>query len=237
MKFGLFIPQGWRHDLVGIDPAQHWGVMAGLARRVDGNPDWSSIWVYDHFHPVPRPTEAAVHEAWSLMAAFAGVTGRIRLGQMCTCMGYRNPAYLAKVAATVDVVSEGRLEMGIGAGWYQHEWDAYGYGFPGAGDRLQAGSRVVAQQLLRDPQFRPRQLAAPLAEQCGDNAGVVPSCLPTCRRHRLTSTSATGADKHPPGTGEAVPGRSVPSLALLSRVPRISRIRSRRRSRSWCGSR
>jgi F420-dependent oxidoreductase-like protein len=148
VKFGLFIPQGWRHDLVGIDPAQHWGVMAGLARRVDGNPDWSSIWVYDHFHTVPRPTEEATHEAWTLMAAFAGVTGRIRLGQMCTCMGYRNPAYLAKVAATVDVVSEGRLEMGIGAGWYQHEWDAYGYGFPGAGDRLQALREGV--EIMRD---------------------------------------------------------------------------------------
>ena len=72
------------------------------------------------------------------MAAFAGVTGRIRLGQMCTCVGYRNPAHLAKVAATVDVVSEGRLEMGIGAGWYEHEWRAYGYGFPSAGERLQA---------------------------------------------------------------------------------------------------
>ncbi|MBD3781916.1 MAG: LLM class F420-dependent oxidoreductase [Micrococcales bacterium] len=136
MKFGLFIPQGWRHDLVGIDPEQHWGVMAGLARRADGLEDWSSIWVYDHFHPVPSPTEEAVHEAWTLMAAFAGVTGRVRLGQMCTCMAYRNPAYLAKVAATVDVVSEGRLEMGIGAGWYEHEWRAYGYGFPSAGERL-----------------------------------------------------------------------------------------------------
>ena len=137
MKFGLFIPQGWRHDLLGIDPAQHWGVMAGLARRADGYEDWSSIWVYDHFHTTPRPTEETTHEAWTLMAAFAGVTGRVRLGQMCTCMGYRNPAYLAKVAATVDVVSEGRLEMGIGAGWYEHEWRAYGYGFPRAGERIE----------------------------------------------------------------------------------------------------
>ncbi|MBR7743490.1 LLM class F420-dependent oxidoreductase [Phycicoccus sp. BSK3Z-2] len=136
MKFGLFVPQGWRHDLVGIDPAQHWGVMAGLARRADGIEGWSSIWVYDHFHPVPRPTEEGVHEAWSLMAAFAGVTGRVRLGQMCTCLSYREPTYLAKVAATVDAISEGRLEMGIGAGWYEHEWRAYGYGFPGAGERL-----------------------------------------------------------------------------------------------------
>ncbi|MGL5816020.1 MAG: LLM class F420-dependent oxidoreductase [Phycicoccus sp.] len=136
MKFGLFVPQGWRHDLVGIDPGQHWGVMAGIARHADANPDWSSIWVYDHFHTVPEPTEEATHEAWTLMAAFAGVTGRVRLGQMCTCMAYRNPAYLAKVAATVDIVSEGRVEMGIGAGWYEHEWRAYGYGFPRAGERL-----------------------------------------------------------------------------------------------------
>ena len=70
------------------------------------------------------------------MSAFAASTDRVRLGQMCTCMGYRNPAYLAKVAATVDVISGGRVEMGIGGGWYEHEWRAYGYGFPGAGDRL-----------------------------------------------------------------------------------------------------
>src|SRR5688572_27280507 len=136
MKFGMFVPQGWKMDLVGVEPSQHWGVMAGLARRADANEDWSSIWVYDHFHTVPVPSEEATHEAWTLMAAFAGVTGRVRLGQMCTCMSYRNPAYLAKVASTVDVISEGRLEMGIGGGWYEHEWRAYGYGFPGPGDRL-----------------------------------------------------------------------------------------------------
>jgi alkanesulfonate monooxygenase SsuD/methylene tetrahydromethanopterin reductase-like flavin-dependent oxidoreductase (luciferase family) len=70
------------------------------------------------------------------MAAFGAVTERVRLGQMCTCMSYRNPAYLAKVAATCDIVSGGRVEMGIGAGWYEHEWRAYGYGFPPAPERL-----------------------------------------------------------------------------------------------------
>ncbi len=82
------------------------------------------------------PTSEATHEAWTLMAALAATTSRVRLGQMCTCLGYRNPMYLAKVAATVDAISGGRTEMGIGAGWYEHEWTAYGYGFPGAGDRL-----------------------------------------------------------------------------------------------------
>ena len=83
------------------------------------------------------PSEEATHEAWSLMAAFAATTTRVRLGQMCSCMTYRYPAYLAKVAATTDIISGGRVEMGIGAGWYEHEWRAYGYGFPRAGERLE----------------------------------------------------------------------------------------------------
>lgn len=136
MRFGLFIPQGWRMDLVGVPPEQHWGVMAGLARAADGAKAWESVWVYDHFHTIPVPSSEATHEAWTLMSALAAVTGRVRLGQMCTCMGYRNPVYLAKVAATVDIISEGRVEMGIGAGWYEHEWLAYGYGFPSAGERI-----------------------------------------------------------------------------------------------------
>ena len=135
MRFGTFIPQGWRFDLVGIDPAEHWAVMKGLAQRADQGP-WESLWVYDHFHTTPVHSDEATHEAWTLMAAFAATTDRIRLGQMCTCMGYRNPAYLAKVAATVDIVSGGRTEMGIGGGWYEHEWEAYGYGFPPVRDRL-----------------------------------------------------------------------------------------------------
>jgi len=135
MRFGTFIPQGWRLDLAGIDLNRHWDVMRDLAQWADAGP-WESLWVYDHFHTVPVPTEEATHEAWTLMAAFAASTQRVRLGQMCTCMGYRNPAYLAKVAATVDHVSAGRVEMGIGGGWYEHEWRAYGYGFPTAGERL-----------------------------------------------------------------------------------------------------
>ncbi|GAB3126989.1 LLM class F420-dependent oxidoreductase [Glaciibacter psychrotolerans] len=135
MRFGLFVPQGWRHDLVGIDPAEQWAAMSSLAAHADAGA-WESIWVYDHFHTVPVPTEEATHEAWTLMAAFAATTTRVRLGQMCSCMSYRNPVYLAKVAATADLISGGRIEMGIGAGWYEHEWKAYGYGFPRVGERL-----------------------------------------------------------------------------------------------------
>ncbi len=145
-RFGVFIPQGWRFDLVGIDPVHQWAVMSDLARRAEAGP-WESIWVYDHLHTTPTPSEEPTHEAWTLMAAFAASTSRVRLGQMCTCMSYRNPAYLAKVAATVDVVSGGRVEMGIGGGWYEHEWRAYGYGFPPARERLRALDEGV--QIMR----------------------------------------------------------------------------------------
>ncbi|MGI9123481.1 MAG: TIGR03560 family F420-dependent LLM class oxidoreductase, partial [Mycobacterium sp.] len=100
------------------------------------------------FHTVPIPTDEATHEAWTLMAAFAATTSRISLGQMCTAMSYRNPAYLAKVAATTDVISGGRVQMGIGGGWYEHEWRAYGYGFPSAGVRLARLDEGV--QIMRD---------------------------------------------------------------------------------------
>jgi F420-dependent oxidoreductase-like protein len=146
MRFGMFVPQGWRLDLAGIDPADHWDTMLGLARVAEEGP-FDSIWVYDHFHTVPVPTDEAVYEAWTLMAAFAASTSRVRLGQMCTCMSYRNPAYLAKVAATVDVISGGRAQMGIGGGWYEHEWRAYGYGFPSAGERL--GRLEEGVQIMR----------------------------------------------------------------------------------------
>jgi len=151
LRFGLFIPQGWRLDLVGDPPAQQWDTVRGLAQRADAGP-WDSVWVYDHFHTVPVPTQEATHEAWTLMAALAASTSRVRLGQMCTCTGYRNPAHLAKVAATVDLISGGRVEMGIGAGWYEHEWRAYGYGFPGAGERIAmlAEGVEILSQLWRD---------------------------------------------------------------------------------------
>ncbi|MGV0745310.1 LLM class F420-dependent oxidoreductase [Mycolicibacterium sp. XJ870] len=147
MRFGLFIPQGWRLDLVDIPTENHWPVMRDLAAYADTGA-WDSLWVYDHFHTVPVPTDEATHEAWSLMSAYAATTSRIKLGQMCTAMSYRNPVYLAKVAATADIISGGRVQMGIGGGWYEHEWRAYGYGFPSAGVRL--GRLDEGVQIMRD---------------------------------------------------------------------------------------
>lgn len=139
IQFGAFVPQGWRLDLVEItDPVEKYEAMTRVARAVDAIPAYDSIWVYDHFHTVPSIEQEAVFEAWTITAALARDTQRVKVGQMCTCIGYRNPALAAKIASTVDVLSHGRLYCGIGAGWYEHEWRAYGYGFPERRDRMRA---------------------------------------------------------------------------------------------------
>jgi len=135
MRYGAFIPQGWHLDLVGIERQKHWDTMLGVARTIE-SAGFESAWVYDHFHTVPVPSLEVTYEAWSLMSALAVTTETVRLGQMCTANSYRSPSYLAKVAAGIDVMSGGRLEMGIGAGWYEHEYLGYGYEFPKASIRI-----------------------------------------------------------------------------------------------------
>ena len=123
-------------DLEDIpDPIDKYEAMTGVAQDAE-RLGFDSIWVYDHFHTVPKPTQETTFEAWTTTAGLARDTQRIRIGQMVTCNGYRNPALLAKMASTVDVMSHGRLDFGIGAGWYEDEWRAYGYGFPDAPTRL-----------------------------------------------------------------------------------------------------
>ena len=138
MKFGVFVPQGWRMDLVELDdPVEQWEAMTAVARAADAGP-WDSIWLFDHFHTVPEPVHETVFEAWTATAALARDTRRVNIGQMVGCNGYRNPALYAKIASTVDVASHGRLYAGIGAGWYEHEWKAYGYEWTDVPQRMAA---------------------------------------------------------------------------------------------------
>lgn len=139
LQFGVFVPQGWRMDLVEIaDPVEKYEAMTRVAKEADSIATYDSIWVYDHFHTVPQPTQEAVFECWTITSALARDTQRVNIGQMCTCNGYRNPSLLAKIASTVDVLSHGRLYCGFGAGWYEHEWRAYGFGFPETRERMRA---------------------------------------------------------------------------------------------------
>lgn len=110
-------------------------MMTRVARAAE-DAGFESGWVFDHFHTTPVATQEPTYEAWTMMAALAVATDTLRLGQMCTCNGYRPPAYLAHVAASIDVISGGRLEMGIGAGWYEEEFLAHGYEFPKASVRI-----------------------------------------------------------------------------------------------------
>ncbi len=135
MHIGAFIPQGWRMDLSGVPINEQWETIIYSANKIE-ELGYHSLWVYDHFHTVPSPTQDPTYECWSLMAALSQTTSKVRLGQMCTCNSYRNPAYLTKVASTIDVMSGGRLEYAIGAGWYDQEYKAYGYDYPSAGVRL-----------------------------------------------------------------------------------------------------
>jgi len=134
--FGVFMPQGWKMELVDVEgDAEKWNVAVDVALRAE-QLGFHSIWVYDHFHNVPRPAHEAVFECWTTMAAISQRTSRIRLGQMVGCNSYRNPGLLAKITSTLDVISGGRLEWGIGAGWYENEYRGYGFEFPKPKDRI-----------------------------------------------------------------------------------------------------
>ena len=161
IKFGVFVPQGWRLDLIEIeDPIEQFEAMTAVARAVDNDPTWDSIWVYDHFHTTPRPEPETTFECWTITATLARDTERVRIGQMVGCNGYRNPALLAKIVSTIDVASHGRLNAGIGAGWYEHEWRAYGYGFPDIPERMRMFREAVeilhAMWTQDKPQFSGR---------------------------------------------------------------------------------
>ena len=133
-------------ELAKVPREDHWATMSGVAEDLEVL-GFESGWVFDHFHTIPVPSQEVTYEAWALMAALAVATKKLRLGQMCTCNGYRHPSYLAKAAASIDVISGGRLEMGIGGGWYEHEYNGYGYPFPKPSVRL--GELDEAVQILR----------------------------------------------------------------------------------------
>ena len=137
MQVGLMAPQGWKGEYDGWGPADAWARTAELARNAESL-GFESLWVFDHFHTVPNPTDEITFESFSVLAALAKATDRVRLGHMVVCTGFRNPALTAKLSSTIDVISGGRFELGIGAGWKEEEWRAYGYGFPSLGERMAA---------------------------------------------------------------------------------------------------
>ena len=135
MKAGIIVPQGWTGEYAGWEPRAAWDRSVFLARQAE-ELGFESIWAFDHFHTVPEPTDEITFESFTFLTALSQRTERVRLGHIVISAGFRNPALVAKMISTLDVLSGGRAELGIGAGWKRDEWDAYGYGFPATKERL-----------------------------------------------------------------------------------------------------
>ena len=135
MKVGIVLPQGWMQEYRDRDPAEAWSQTVAAAQASE-RLGFESVWLYDHFHTWPAPEDVPVFEPFVSLSALAALTQRVRLGHIVICTGFRNPALTAKMLATLDVVSGGRTELGIGAGWKQEEWEAFGYDYPSTRERL-----------------------------------------------------------------------------------------------------
>ena len=130
------VPQGWKGEFDGWRAADAWSNAIARARQAEAL-GFESLWVFDHFTTVPQPTDEITFESFTML----GRDRRRRRsgsgsGTWWSAPGFRNPALTAKMSSTLDVISGGRFELGIGAGWKEDEWIAYGYGFPPLRERL-----------------------------------------------------------------------------------------------------
>jgi alkanesulfonate monooxygenase SsuD/methylene tetrahydromethanopterin reductase-like flavin-dependent oxidoreductase (luciferase family) len=144
MRIGVAVPMSLS-DGSGRMPS--WPEVRAFAEHAEGL-GLHSIWVCDHLisSPPGRPVEG-IHEGWTILSALAASTSRVELGQLVMCVSFRNPALLAKMATTADVVSGLRLILGVGAGWYDAEYEAFGYPTDDRVGRLEEALRIIGPLL------------------------------------------------------------------------------------------
>jgi probable F420-dependent oxidoreductase len=145
LKIGLIIEiaQNERGEILS------WDEMAAFARQAEAS-GYDSVWVCDHLlHRFEGHPTVGFHEGWTVLSALAAVTERVELGFAVLCSGFRNPALLAKMATTLDTISNGRLILGIGAGWHEPEFDAFGFPFDRRVSRFEEELQII-RSLLRD---------------------------------------------------------------------------------------
>ena len=133
IKFGLAIPQGWRGGDLPLEeennPINQYEFSKSIATIAD-NLKFDSIYAYDHLIPHYKDDmQKNIFECFTLLSALAVITEKVKIGQIVVCSSYRNPSLLAKMLSILDIISKGRVELGIGAGWYEQEYLAYGYDF------------------------------------------------------------------------------------------------------------
>jgi alkanesulfonate monooxygenase SsuD/methylene tetrahydromethanopterin reductase-like flavin-dependent oxidoreductase (luciferase family) len=164
MHVGLTLPQGCDREYLGLDAETAWRRTVEVAQRAE-EAGFDSLWAYDHFQVDPPPEEAIVFDPLCELSALATVTSRALLGTLVAAAAYRNAAMTAKMFSTIDVISGGRVVLGIGAGWKEDEWLAYGYGFPTPSTRL---------AILRDHlEIITRMLGPGRATYTGEHAVVI----------------------------------------------------------------
>jgi F420-dependent oxidoreductase-like protein len=166
IHFGVVIPQGWSYDLpkaVDIVDNQQQQQQAqeqqikyqhasmqyefskNISQAVDHSSRFDSIYTYDHFLPYYAPNNKNdFFECFTLLSSIAAITSKVKLGQVVTCNSYRNPALLAKMLSTLDIISNGRIELGIGAGWHEEEYRQYGYDFPTTPVRIEQLDEAIS---------------------------------------------------------------------------------------------
>ncbi len=145
MKIGLMLPISEEEPAARPPSYDHLRDMALAAE--DGGLD--SVWCADHvlFRSADDPKTRGLHEAWTLLTAIAAVTSRVEIGPLVLCVPFRNPALTAKMAATFDEVSHGRLVLGLGCGWHQPEFDAFGYPFDHRVGRFEEALEIIMPML------------------------------------------------------------------------------------------
>jgi probable F420-dependent oxidoreductase len=145
LKIGLIIEiaQNERGEILD------WNEVEGFARQAEAT-GYDSVWICDHLlHRFEGRPTVGFHECWTILSALAAVTSRVELGTAVLCSGFRNPALLAKMATTLDTISGGRFILGIGAGWHEPEFDAFGFPFDHRVSRFEEELQII-RALLRD---------------------------------------------------------------------------------------
>lgn len=135
LKYGVYLPTGFVGELASFTyPTEAYEALTSMAQTAD-ELGYETLWIPDHLQTAP-PSQNMLFESWITAAAVARETKQIRIGNLVAGNSYRNPALLAKMASTLDVVSHGRFTLGIGAGWYEPDYHAYGYEFANGPERL-----------------------------------------------------------------------------------------------------